>query len=239
MLIGHGTFDRELAKFNLRGPDISGAELAKQLDAIHRPLIIVNCSSSSGPFINRLSGDGRVIVTATNSGVEQNYSRFGDHLSAAIADPAADLDHDEQVSLLEAFLSASAGVARFYEQEARLATEHSLLDDNGDKLGTPPTFFRGIRAVQSARGGAEPDGQAAHRYILVPGKNQPVLSASQLQRRDQLEAAIEELRAQKSTLAEARYYEHLETLMVQLARLYEEADQAGRCVRLPVKRHLS
>jgi hypothetical protein len=34
-------------------------------------------------------------------------------------------------------------VAEFYEADGRLATEHALLDDNGDSLGTPADFFRG------------------------------------------------------------------------------------------------
>ncbi|HVR34478.1 MAG TPA: hypothetical protein VMS21_01360, partial [Methylomirabilota bacterium] len=68
VLIGHGTFDGEVAKFNLRGPDVSAAELAEWLEPVSRPTAVVNVSSSSAPFLNRLSRDGRVIVTATRSG---------------------------------------------------------------------------------------------------------------------------------------------------------------------------
>lgn len=92
VLIGHGTFSQKTAKFNLRGPDVSATELAEWLQETKRPVVIVNCASASGPFINQLSGENRVIVTATKSGTEQNYARFGEFLSHAIASPDSDLD---------------------------------------------------------------------------------------------------------------------------------------------------
>src|SRR4051812_22536656 len=83
VLIGHGTYDGKEAKFNLRGPDVSDAELADWLKAVARPIAIIDCSSASGPFLKKLSGPpNRVIVTATRSGSENNYARFGDYLSA-------------------------------------------------------------------------------------------------------------------------------------------------------------
>ena len=132
VLIGHGTFDGKEARFNLRGPDLSATELAGWLKPFRRPVIVINCASSSSPFIHTLSTPGRVIVTATKSGYEQNYARFGQFIATAITDPTADLDKDGQTSLLEAFIMASRRVAEFYEAEGRLATETALLDDNGD-----------------------------------------------------------------------------------------------------------
>jgi hypothetical protein len=226
VLIGHGTFNRDAAKFNLRGADFAATELAAWLPPLERPLIVINCASASGPFINSLSGAGRAIITATKSGAEQNYARFGDYMSTAIVDPAADLDHDHQVSLLEAYLSASAGVARFYAEDSRLATEHPLLDDNGDSLGAPATFFQGVRAVQAAKEGAEIDGRFAHRFQFGQSSQADALSAEQLARRDQLEQEIEQLRLAKSTMTEDDYYQALEALLVQLARLYAEPNAA-------------
>ena len=40
VLIGHGTFDSRAARFNLRGPDLSAAELAAALQNAQRPLAI-------------------------------------------------------------------------------------------------------------------------------------------------------------------------------------------------------
>ena len=56
VLIGHGTFDGHTAKFNLRGPDVSATDLAEWLAEMKRPLAVINCASSSSPFINRLAG---------------------------------------------------------------------------------------------------------------------------------------------------------------------------------------
>ena len=36
VLIGHGTFDGRLAKFNLRGPDVTAGELNQWLGPIRR-----------------------------------------------------------------------------------------------------------------------------------------------------------------------------------------------------------
>jgi hypothetical protein len=222
VFVGHGTFDRNTAKFNLRGPDVASSELKEWLSDCQRPLIVVNGFSCSGAFLKDLHGSQRVIITATSSGAELNYSRFGGFLADSLNDKEADLDHDEQVSLLEAYLLASSKVARFYESESRLATEHSLLEDNDDGKGTPSDFFVGIRADAKAKSGAAPDGRLAHRYILVPSKHAPKLTAEQMIERDRLEAAVETLRDRKSALAEDDYYIQLEKVLVRLAKLYED-----------------
>ncbi|HVX62649.1 MAG TPA: hypothetical protein VHC19_18665 [Pirellulales bacterium] len=224
VLIGHGTFDGKTARFNLRGPDVSAGELAEWLKPLERPLAIINCASASGPFINALSGSNRVIVTATKSGVEHNFARFGDYLSRAMADPKADLDKDEQTSLLEAYLLASAGAQEFYVSETRLATEHALLDDNGDALGTPADWFKGVRAVKTAKDGAAPDGLLAGQLQLVPSDREQRLPPEARTRRDAIERQLAQLREQKAQLAEEDYYSGLEDLLVELARLYEPFD---------------
>ncbi|MEX2141063.1 MAG: hypothetical protein WD894_17490 [Pirellulales bacterium] len=223
VLIGHGTFDGREAKFNLRGADVSADELALWLKPYQRPLAIVNCASSSGPFMNKLAGPGRVVITATRSGSEHNYARFGDYFSTAIVDPAADLDKDGQTSLLEAYLAASHSVEEFYKEQARLATEHALLDDNGDGLGTPATWFDGIRATRRAKDGAALDGSHAHQLHLVQSARERSMPAELRKRRDELELAIAALRDTKAAMNEDEYYGKLETLLVELAELYEQA----------------
>jgi len=222
VLIGHGTFDGKEAKFNLRGPDFTATEMAEWLKPFRRPIAVINCASSSSPFINKLSAPGRTLVTATRSGYEQNYARFGQFIAEAIADPAADLDKDEQTSLLEAFVMASRRVGEFYEAEGRLATEHALLDDNGDGLGTPADFFRGVRAVKKPAEGATVDGLRAHQLHLVRSKREQTMPPEVRARRDELELAIARLRDSKENIEEQEYYRRLENLMIELARLYSE-----------------
>jgi hypothetical protein len=223
VLIGHGTYDGREAKFNLRGPDVTDLELSEWVASYKRPLVIINCASASSPFINRLSGSNRVVVTATKSGYEMNFARLGQYLAEAIADEHADLDKDGQVSLLEAFLTASSRVEEYYRTRSQLATEHALLDDNGDRLGTPPAWFRGVRATQRARDGAALDGTRAHQLHLIRSDRERAIPASIRQRRDQLELSIAALRDQKDKLGEEEYYVRLEKLMVALAGLYRDA----------------
>jgi hypothetical protein len=222
VFIGHGTFDGRAAKFNLRGPDISAGELADALKPCRRPLAVIQCASASGPFINALSAPGRVIITATRSGYEANATRFGNYFARAVADPAADLDKDGQTSLLEAFLLASRQVDEFYKDAGRLATEHALLDDNGDGLGTPADWFRGVRAVKKAADGKSVDGVRAHQMNLVRSANEQELSPALRARRDELEAQLSALRDRKSQLKEDDYYHQLEKILVEMATLYEK-----------------
>jgi hypothetical protein len=210
VLIGHGTFDGDEAKFNLRGPDVSASELALWLKPFHRPLAIIDTSSASAPFLNKLSGPDRVIVTATRSGEEQNYARFGPYLAEALTDPQSDFDQDGQVSLLEAFLAAAGRLADFYQTEGRLATEHPLLDDNGDGLGTPADWFQGIHATKKARDDAAADGALAQQFVLIPSAAEQKLPPGIRAERDRLELAVARLREGKSRMAEDDYYARLE-----------------------------
>ena len=221
VFIGHGTFDGHSAKFNLRGPDLSAAALAVALKPCQRALVVIQCASASGPFLNALSAPGRVIITATRSGYEVNATRFGGYLAQAIADPAVDLDKDGQISLLEAYLAASRQVAQFYKEQGRLMTEHALLDDNGDGLGTPAEWFRGVRAVKSAADAKAVDGLRTHQMFLVRGDVEQQLSPEVRARRDELEQELGALRSRKAKVNEEEYYRQLEGILLETARLYE------------------
>jgi hypothetical protein len=227
VLIGHGTFDGREAKFNLRGPDVSDLELADWLLPVKRPVAVLDCTAASGPFLSRLSGADRVVVTAAKSGHELNFARFGQYLADAITDPRADLDKDGQVSLLEAFLTASSRTSEYYRTHSQLATEHALIDDNGDKLGTPADWFRGVRATRRAKDGAALDGLRAHQLHLVPSDRERLIPAAVRQRRNQLELAVAALRDEKTKLGADEYYQRLEPLMIELARLYRDLQAAA------------
>jgi hypothetical protein len=225
VLIGHGTFARGVVKFNLRGPDVTASELAQWLDRLERPVVVVNCASASGPFINSLSSPRRIVVTATRSGEEQNYARFGEYFARAIASPDSDLDHDDEVSVHEAFLRASAEVRQFYEGESRIATEHALIDDNGDGKGTPATMFRGTRASGTAKDGSALDGPVASRITLAPRGGRLPFTDEELKQREEIEAELDALRTRKDELSEQAYDDQLEPLLIRLAKLYQAAEQ--------------
>ena len=224
VFIGHGTFDGKTAKFSLRGPDITPSELAGWLKPIERPLAIIDCTSASGPFLNELSAKNRVVITAARSGVEFNYARFGDYISSAITDPKADLDKDDQTSLLEAFLLAASRVKEFYDSEGRLATEHALIDDNGDGLGTPADWFQGLRATKAAKDGAPLDGFRASQVVLLRSAREQHLPAEIRARRDDIERELAEIRQRKTKLPEDEYLALIEPILVELAKLYEAVE---------------
>lgn len=226
VLIGHGTFDGRMAKFNLRGPDISADDLAEWLKPLRRPIVVINTASSSAPFLSKLSAQGRVVITATKSGYEQNYTRFGQYLADAIAGPQADLDKDGQSSLLEAFLTASGRINEFYTAAGRLVTEHALLDDNADGLGTRADWFRGIRPVQKAEDSASLDGYRAHQLHLVYSEAENRMLPGLRAQRDSLELEVIKLRDEKEKFSEDEYFSRLEALLYDIARIYEQTHKA-------------
>lgn len=220
VLIGHGTFDGKDAKLNLRGPDVSSTDFAEWLKPFQRPLAVIDTTSSSAPFMARLSTPQRVVVTSTRSGYQQNYARFGKFLAEALSDTKSDLDKDGQISLLESFLTASHRTAEFYKTEGRLATEHALLDDNGDGLGTPADWFRGVNATKRAKDGAALDGVRAHQFHLVRSPEELLLKPDLRAKRDKLEQRVAELRQAKAKMPEGKYFAELEKLLLELAELY-------------------
>ncbi len=224
VLIGHGTFDGRNAKFNLRGPDVSSDVLAKWLEPIKRPIAIINAFSSSSPFLNKLSGKNRVIISATKSGYELSYSRFGLYISNAIGELSADLDKDGQTSLLEAFLAASRHVEEFYSAEGRLATEHALIDDNADTLGTSADWYQGIKPSKKAMGTSSPDGYRANQFCLIPSTIERKLSPDLKTKRDNIEMEIIKLRDSKDQYSEDEYFSKLEKLSTEIARIYEQLE---------------
>ena len=220
VLLGHGSADAKDAKFNLRGDDVSVSEFAEWLKPFKRTVVVVCAFSSSGAWLKPLAAPGRVVVTATKSGSENNYSRFGGYLSQAIADPAADIDKDGETSLLEAWLTAARRTADFYKDEGRIATEHSLLDDNGDGLGTPPDWFSGVRLAKKGKDGAVPDGLRAAQIHLVRSAAERALTAEQRAQRDALERELSGLRGRKAEMKEDDYLRELEALLLKIARIY-------------------
>jgi hypothetical protein len=221
--IGHGTFDGKDARLNLRGVHISAAELAVLLKPVKRTLVFVDGGSASAPFINALSAQNRIIITATQTGKEVDYARFGELFATAIADPAADLDQDGQVSVLEAFVTAAQRAQDFYTENDRMATEHALIDDNGDKRGTPASWFQGTRLVRHPQNNVEPDGDFARNVDLITTAAERALTDEDRTLRAQYEAELEQLRQQKPNLGEDDYYAQLEIILRKLAAIYVKA----------------
>ncbi len=234
VLIGHGTFDQKSASFNLRGPDLSAGVMAELCKDSRCPLAVICCFSCSAPFLNSLSAPERVIVTATKDGNQIQYSRFGDAMSLAIAGLDADTDRDGQTSLMEAWLFASRRTAEFYAEEGRLATEHSLLDDNGDGRGSRCELFEGRELKPDVKEPQLVDRQLSSRWHLIRSSEELSLTSEQREKRDEFELKLAELRTQKDSLPEEEYLNKLQELLVPLAQLYKEAGETEEKSATPV-----
>lgn len=216
LLIGHGTFDGTDAKFNLVGPDLESAEWSALFKTLPGQVVIVNTSSASFPFLERLSAARRIVVTATDSPAQRYDTVFPEYFIRALSDPSADLDKNERVSIWEAFAAASASVRRHYQQRGQLSTERALLDDNGDGVGNEVT----------APGD---DGSLAARTYLdetLPGAlptDEVLLKL--LQRKSTLEAELEELKIRRQFLTPAEYRKEFERLMIDLAQVSHDIRQ--------------
>ena len=137
-LIGHGQWDGRSAKFNMPGPDMGPEDFdaaAEEASDASR-----SCLSTPRARVARSSrrsrAPGRTLVSATRSGAEHYTTLFGGFFVDALNSPNADADKNKRISVLEAFQFAKAEVARAYEREGLLATEHPMLDDDGDKKGS-------------------------------------------------------------------------------------------------------
>lgn len=229
LLIGHGTYQGDAAKFNLPGADMSAQDFVAPLSRLEdQQVVFVNTASASGEFVPTLSAPGRVVVTATKSSFERNETVFCEYLVAAFAEDVADVDKDGRVSLLEAVSYAMREVTRFYESQSRLMTEHAVLDDNGD----------GVGSSEPATGTG--DGALASRIFLdgavlsarVQATDDSVLAALYMER-DRLQSEIAELRGRKDTLEAAVYERELEALLLDLARTSQAIRQREGEIRLP------
>ena len=218
VLFGHGSFT-DTARINLPRRDLSADEFAALLDGLNgQHVTFVNTASASGPFVEKLSGAGRTVVTATRTGGERNASVFGGYFAAAFADGAeeADQNKDQRVSMLEAFVYARSGVVQSYEAEGLLATEHAVLDDNGDGQGTDEPDPLGTAAG---------DGLVARTMFLTSGvgrqadtafPDDPTLQAL-YQERQELETRVDELRRLRGGGDPETYQQELERLLINLA----------------------
>lgn len=214
VLIGHGTFDNRDVKFNLRGPDVTAKQLGVWCQPIQREFIFIDGGSCSAGFLQPLAGKGRILLTGTKSADEIQYARFGEFFAPAIAgDLAADLNQDQQVSLLEAFRHASKQVASFYETEERIATEHALIDDNGDGVGTRSELF--TTATQDLK-----DGQRSAQIALVISEEEKKLTDIQRGKRDALELKLEALKAKRAEMEEDAYYRQVEVILREISAVY-------------------
>jgi len=219
ILIGHGSYDGEVYKFNLPGPDISGEDLALLCDRIPaKRQLIVNTTSASGGSIGALQKAGRVVIAATKTGTEKNATVFARYWVDALRDGSADTDKNEAISALEAFVYADRKTAAFYESQKRLATEHAVIEDTGKK--------EAVRAASAENG----EGLLAANFVLLrlgaaqKAANDPAKRAL-LDKKEEIERKIDLLKYQKAAMSAEDYKKQLSDALLELARVQQELDK--------------
>ncbi|HEX9652091.1 MAG TPA: C13 family peptidase [bacterium] len=221
-MVGHGSYDGDWCKFNLVGADLRDIDFTQLLDSLPtKKIILVNATSASGPFVERLSAAERVVITATKSGQEHFATNFSDFFLDALSSEDADVNKDQRISMAEAFSFAKSNQDKWFEEKRRIRSEHALLDDNGDGKGSP--------TLDAAN-----DGTRASRVYLGPvsAEWQGIASKAQSGQASPtdklrmeklaLEQQIEDLKAKKAQMSSEVYSRELETLLVRLAKLNKE-----------------
>ena len=219
VLIGHGSYDGEIYKFNLPGPDISGEDLAILCDRIPaKRQLIVNTTSASGGSVGALQKAGRIVIAATKTGTEKNATVFARYWVDSLRDGSADTDKNEAITALEAFVYADRKTASFYESQKRLATEHSVLEDTGKK--------EAVHAPSAENG----EGQLAANFTILrigsaqKAANDPA-KRTLLDEKEQLERKIDLLKYQKAAMSAEDYKKQLSDALLELARVQGELDK--------------
>jgi hypothetical protein len=172
--------------------------------------------------VRPLAGPNRIVIAATRSSRELNATEFGQFFAEAMSGEGADLDHDQKISLLEAFQYAKQETARYYEEQNELLVEHAVLDDNGDGNGSSdagPEGPDGVLASTFTLGGP----QAA---VAALTSDDPVL-ARLYSEREAIQRRIDELRVVRSALSEDEFLARMEPLLVDLALKNREIREAG------------
>ena len=212
VFLGHGTFDGDAAKFNLVGPDLTASDWSTLLNGIAAKLVVVNTTEASFPFLEKLSGSNRVVITATDSAAQKYATVFPEYFAKALGEASTDLDKNGRTSIFEVFAAASLSVKQHYEQRGQLTTERALIDDNGD----------GVGRESEAPG---PDGALA-RVLYLDGEDPAIANNPELaeltRRRRELEAQAEALKLKKESMSGVQWEAEYEKLMIELAKVSRE-----------------
>jgi hypothetical protein len=200
-LNGHGAGEGPGSRVNVPGPDPTAAEYAAWLSAFARQTVVfVNAASGSGDFVPVIAARGRVVVTASKTGIERNESIFARPFVRGLTGTEADANKDGRVSVFEAFDFAKKEVARAYDADKKMLTEHAVLSDSA--LARTVSFG-------APRGSSDPR------------------IAGLVAERQELESKVAALRGRKATTDSTAYEHELERLLLLLAEKSQAIRAAG------------
>lgn len=231
-LLGHGSFDGETYKFNIPGPDLTHGDLKDVLEKLPGGThFLVSTGSASGALVEQITGapaprddaparpaarpaadaaaeSKYLLIAGTRNGNERNATQFGRFFADALTVTEADLNKNNSISIQEAFDYADGRVSAYFQDEGKLATEHAQL--RGD--GAAQFNLSRLNALQLKTEIAEASGDDAMTRLI--------------ERRQQLDAQIEELQLRRNSLSSADYLAQLQSLVLQAAEVSEQIDAA-------------
>lgn len=200
-LNGHGSGEGPASRVNLPGADATAAEYATWISGFSKQnVVFVIAGSGGGDFVPVLAGPGRVIVSATRTAMERNESVFAAPFVKGLVSTEADADKDGRVSVIEAFTYAKKEVARVYEADKRMLTEHAMISDSA-------------LARTVAFGGAQ-------------ASSDPKVAAL-VAERQALESQVATLRTKKASMNATQYENELEKLLLAIAEKSAAIRAAG------------
>jgi hypothetical protein len=184
------------------GDDLTGSELVTLMDRFQKGVtqLVVDATSTSGAIVDKLAGPQRVVVAATRTGGERQATRFGGYWAEALGSSDADKDKDGNVTAQEAYDFANRKVVESFKSDAAIATEHARI------AGSDPGRFVVARLGAAA--------------LFASDAQLSALRAEQ----DGIERRIDELRVQKGGLSADDYYDRLEPVLVEMARVGQRID---------------
>ena len=199
-LIGHGSYDGAVYKYNLYGPDLTAEDLATALDDVGGRQMIALMTSSSGAAMDSLDNGSRIVITATKSGLQKNASVFSRFWAEGATADLADLNKNETVSLDELYQYTQSKVSGYYEDEGLIASESSLLQGSG---------LDRFNLSRIGKLGANPLNSRAEELLA---------------QRDAVEVRLNDLTERRSSLSEDEYFAELQSLVLELGRLQNQID---------------
>jgi hypothetical protein len=224
-LIGHGSFDGTEYKFNLVGPDVTGAELAAMCDKVAaKRQLIVDTTSASGGAVVALERPGRAVIVATKTGTEKNATVFARYWVEALEDPTADTDKSDSISAMEAFAYADRKTAEFYSSQKRLATEHAEFEDTGKGDAVRGGSLTTAAAATGREGALMSTFTVVRIGAAQTAMNDPA-KRDLMAKKEELEQKVDALKYQKAAMEPGEYKKELTAALVELAKVQAELDK--------------
>lgn len=186
IVLGHAHYDGRYSWLNLAGDDLHQLDFGRLFEGLQcREQVFFVTTAVSGFYQKPLAMPGRIVITATEPDLEVNETLYPQRLARALAGEVSygemEMDRDGHLSVLDLYLWIARDIAQEYATGMLLATEHSLLDDNGDGRGTEvqidylsEELGGRLRASDQPPARPQGEGQLARRTFLLHPPSPPV-----------------------------------------------------------------